>query len=356
MEKDIKFVKNLLLFIVGILVIYLISLLSSLLIPLVLALFLAMLVQPALAWFERKNLPFLVSLLGIAIPSLGGISIGVLIFYSTGKQLSKQKDTLLAQVKDKLDDVLLWFHERVGMDIIDIDTPKDVIEKVKPLFSVDWLVDSYSSFIDALGSFTGLFFMTLLYFIVLLGGILKYEQYLHYLEQGQKDRNLLDTFEQVKNSVVTYMKVKFFISFLTGLGYWLICVLFGIEFALFWGFLAFILNFIPTFGSIVATIPPLLLGLIEFDSMSSLGALFVSLFTVQIVMGNIVEPRLMGEKLSLNTITVLLGLLFWGYLWGITGMILSMPLLVLMKVILSQIPDAAILVRLMGSAPTSVEE
>ena len=90
--------------------------------------------------------------------------------------------------------------------------------------------------------------------------------------------------------------------------------------------------------------------------MGHLGFLALCLFIVQIVMGNVIEPKLMGEKLSLNTITVLLGLLFWGYLWGITGMILSMPLLVFMKVILSQIPEAAMLVRLMGAAPSLTKE
>lgn len=360
MENDIKVIKNILLFVFGILVIYLISLLSSLLIPLALALFLAMLLQPALAWFERKRVPFLISLLGIGIPSLGGLTLSGLIFYKTGKELAAEKDILLNQIEHKLIPLVESINNLTGLSFSIKDlihgTTQEALNQVEPLFSIDWLVDSYNSVIGAVGNFTGLFFMTLLYFIVLLGSILKYEQYLHYLEQDSDKKKLLQAFEKVKQSVVTYMKVKFMISLLTGVGYWIICILFGIEFALFWGFLAFILNFIPTFGSIIATIPPLLLGLVVFDSMSHLGFLVISLFSVQIIMGNIVEPKLMGEKLSLNTITVLLGLLFWGYLWGITGMILSMPLLVLVKVILSQIPEATMFVRLMGSTPESIND
>ncbi|MGB0525667.1 MAG: AI-2E family transporter, partial [Flammeovirgaceae bacterium] len=306
----------------------------------------------------RKQIPFLVSLLGIGIPSLGALSLAGLIFYRTGQRLVKKKEELLGQIEVKLTQVLNWLHQLPGMEEIlkDVITSADMIEKVEPLFSVDWLVSSYNSVVGVVGNFTGLFFMTLLYFIVLLSGILKYEQYLHYLEEGSKRMRILQAFEQVKQSVVTYMKVKVLISFLTGLGYWLICLFFEIEFALFWGFLAFILNFIPTFGSIIATIPPLLLGMVMLDSFSSLGFLLLALFSVQITMGNIVEPKLMGEQLSLNTITVLLGLLFWGYLWGITGMILSMPLLVLVKVILSQLPEATVLVRLMGTAPSNYQE
>lgn len=336
----------------GIVVIYLIYLLSSLLIPLALALFLAMLVQPALAWFERKEVPFLISILGIGIPSLGALTLSGLIFYKTGQQLLAKKQVLLSQIRGKLAGVLEWFNSYTGLDF----TAQSVIDKIEPLFSVDWLLSSSNTVFGALGNFTGVFFMTMLYFIILLGSILKYEQYIRYLEQDRETNRLLNAFEQVKGSVVTYMKVKVFISMFTGLGYWLVCLFFDIEFALFWGFLAFILNFIPTFGSIIATIPPLLLGMVLFDSMGQLGLLALCLFAVQTVMGNVVEPKLMGEKLSLNTITVLLGLLFWGYLWGTTGMILSMPLLVLVKVVLSQIPEATLLVKLMGTGPSTVKE
>ena len=131
---------------------------------------------------------------------------------------------------------------------------------------------------------------------------------------------------------------------------WPGCWLFGIDFALFWGFLAFVLNFIPTVGSIVATVPPILLGLIQLSTMSALLLLVLCLVVIQFFFGNFLEPKLLGTSLSLNTVVVILGLVFWGYLWGVTGMILSVPLLVLLKVILTQIPDAMLIVRLMGSS------
>jgi len=132
----------------------------------------------------------------------------------------------------------------------------------------------------------------------------------------------------------------------------MICSLFGVDFAIFWGFLAFVLNFVPTVGSIVATAPPLLLGWIQIDAYGTLALFALLMIAVQFVMGNIVDPLLMGNSLSINTVVIILGLVFWGYLWGITGMILSVPLLVLIKVILQQIPDARFLVRLMDSSPS----
>ena len=139
-------------------------------------------------------------------------------------------------------------------------------------------------------------------------------------------------------------------SLCTGIGYGLICWAFGIDFPLFWGYLAFVLNFIPTVGSVVATIPPMLLGLIQLGSPGAVIGLLLLLLVTQFSFGNIIEPRLMGSSLSLNTVVVILGLVFWGYLWGVVGMVLSVPMLVLVKVVLAQFKEAQIVVRLMGTS------
>lgn len=349
MEKNIKSIKNLLSILLAILLVYLLSVLSTLLIPLALALFIAILLQPVLSWFEKKKWPFALSLSMVSVSTLGVLWLFGMLFYRTGVNIVQQKTYLLSQVKIKLEGVIAWANNLPGVEL----QSSDMVDVLSGLMSYDWLIKSSGQFAGILGDFTGTFFMTALYLIGLLGGILKYEQYINYLEKGdtKKSQTMLSGFEQIKSSIVTYMKVKFFVSFITGLGYFLVCLIFGIKFSLFWGFLAFILNFIPTVGSILATIPPLLFGLIQFDSTGSIVLLVVLLLIVQIVMGNIVEPKMTGASLSLNTVVVILGLVFWGYLWGVTGMILSVPLLVLTKVILSQFPDASLLVRLMGSRP-----
>jgi predicted PurR-regulated permease PerM len=349
MEKDIKSIKNLLLILLAILAVYLLSVLSSLLIPLALALFIVILLQPTLAWFQSKKWPFTLSLSAISITTLSVLWLLGVLFYKTGESIASQKGVLLGQIQIKLNNIILWVNTMPGVAI----NTQDIINTLSQLMSYDWLLESSGHFAGILGDFTGTFFMTALYLIGLLGGILKYEEYIHYLEEGnaEKEEKLLAGFEYVKSSIVTYMKVKFQVSLMTGFGYFIICWAFGINFALFWGFLAFLLNFIPTVGSIIATIPPLLLGLIQVDSMGVIVLLFAMLMIVQVVIGNIVEPKMQGRKLSLNTVVVILGLVFWGYLWGVTGMILSVPLLVLTKVILSQMPDAQLMMRLMGSGP-----
>ncbi|MBT32614.1 MAG: hypothetical protein CMO01_23375 [Thalassobius sp.] len=346
MEKDIRAIKNVLIFITAILLIYILFVLSSLLIPLFLAFFLALLLQPLLAWFEKKDVPLMLSMIVISVSTVSVLYLISMLIYKTGAAMVAQKEELLAQINTKINSMLYWFNELSGLDL----SSDEAVNQISQMISADWLIKSTGNFAEAIGNFSSVFFMTLLYLLVLLGGILKYEQYIRYLSEGKPETNLLNGFEKVKTSIVTYIKVKVFVSFLTGFAYWIICLIFGLKFALFWGFLAFILNFIPTFGSIIATIPPLLLGLIQLDSIGPLLFLTLTLFSAQTIFGNILEPKLMGTSLALNTITVLLGLVFWGYLWGVTGMVLSVPLLVVIKVILEEVPGAEILVKLMGSS------
>ena len=296
----------------------------------------------------------MLSLSTISVTTLSTLWLLGILFYKTGESIVEQKDALLGQIQMKLNNIMIWINTLPGVQI----NTQDIVHTISELMSYDWLLESSGQFAGILGDFTGTFFITALYLIGLLGGILKYEEYIHYLQEGniEKEEKLLAGFEYIKSSIVTYMKVKFLVSLMTGLGYFLICWLFGINFALFWGFLAFLLNFIPTVGSIIATIPPLLLGLIQIDAMGVVLLMVILLVIVQIVIGNIVEPKIQGKKLSINTVVVIFGLVFWGYLWGVTGMILSVPLLVLTKVILSQIPDAQIVMRLMGSGPEDEQD
>jgi len=349
MEKHLVTIKNILLVFLAFVIIYLLFVLSTLLMPLALALFIAIVLQPALLWFERKKWPYALSLTVVSASTLGVLYLFGMLFYKTGQSIIEQKGYLLEQVNYKLKGIIEWVNTLPGVQF----NSDDIVGVLSSILSYDWLLESGGQFAGVLGDFTGSFFMTALYLIGILGGILKYEQYIAYLEKGDEEREkkVLKGFETIKASIVTYMKVKVFVSFLTGLCYFLICLAFGIKFALFWGFLAFLLNFIPTVGSIVASVPPILFGLIQFESIAAVWFLLLALLAVQIIMGNILEPKITGSRLSLNTVVVILGLVFWGYLWGVTGMILSVPLLVLMKVVLSQFPDAQLFVRLMGGGP-----
>jgi AI-2 transport protein TqsA len=184
--------------------------------------------------------------------------------------------------------------------------------------------------------------------LILLSGIMKYEAYLNYVGGETQSQKLLLAFIEIKDAIGSYMKVKFIISLLYGAGITLICFLFGLQYAFFWGFIGFFLNFLPVFGAIIGLIPVFILGLIQFESPYTAVLLNLIIYAFHFVLSNVLEPVMLGAKTSLNVIAVILGLLFWGFLWGIYGMFLSVPLMVLTKVVLSQIQGTELIVRLLG--------
>jgi predicted PurR-regulated permease PerM len=141
--------------------------------------------------------------------------------------------------------------------------------------------------------------------------------------------------QEMTDKISAYISIKTLISLLTGLLTYLLCWAFGVEFALFWATLAFLLNYIPTLGAIVATVPPILLGAVQIHSWAALGA-FAALFVVmQVALGQVLEPKLQGTRLAIKPVAILLGLIFWGVLWGIPGMFLATPLVAFMHILSS---------------------
>jgi predicted PurR-regulated permease PerM len=116
-------------------------------------------------------------------------------------------------------------------------------------------------------------------------------------------------------------------------------VFFGVKFAALWGLLIFMLNFIPTVGSIFAVIISLVVVLVQFGSLSYLLSIGVLLTVIQLLIGNVLDPRLMGRSLNLSPIVLLLALGFWGAIWGVLGMFLCVPFMVIMNIVLSHFPQ-----------------
>ena len=143
----------------------------------------------------------------------------------------------------------------------------------------------------------------------------------------------LERWKPIVGRVQRYLLLKTLISLVTGL---LVCFLtwaVGLDFALFWGFLAFVLNYIPNVGSFLASLPALLLASLQLGAPRTL-ALAAGYLVINIVLGNLVEPAVMGRGLRMSPLAIFLALVFWGWLWGPLGMILSVPLTVSLKILL----------------------
>lgn len=150
-----------------------------------------------------------------------------------------------------------------------------------------------------------------------------------------------------------YVAIKTIISLLTGLLVAVGTALFGLDYVLIWGTLAFLLNFIPTIGSIIAAIPAVIVSLVEFGFGHALGVA-VFYIIVNTVVGSMLEPRYMGRGLGLSPLVVFLSLLFWGWVLGPLGMLLSVPLTMTIKIAADTNPDSHWLAVLLGSAPRNI--
>lgn len=178
------------------------------------------------------------------------------------------------------------------------------------------------------------------------------------LGAGRKDpQAALAGYQEILRHINGYMKIKTWISLATGLLIAIWLAFLGIDYPLLWGVLAFLLNYIPNIGSIIAAVPAVLLALVQLGTTSALLA-GAGYLIVNLVIGNVVEPRFMGRGLGLSTLVVFLSLIFWGWVWGPVGMLLSVPLTMILKIALAAREETRSIAILLGSeqAPEPQED
>ncbi len=151
----------------------------------------------------------------------------------------------------------------------------------------------------------------------------------------ERKKKIEKTFKDITEQVQRYIATKFLISLVTAVIIGIVLWIFDIDFLIVWAVLTFFLNFIPNIGSIIAIILPTLMTLIQYESVGYTLLVASILTIIQNLIGNILEPKILGNKLGLNPLIILLSLLLWGYVWGIAGMFLSVPLTAVVKIIIS---------------------
>jgi predicted PurR-regulated permease PerM len=219
-----------------------------------------------------------------------------------------------------------------GADIVGLDESPQLAELVRKI--------NFTKIIQGLG-------LTVAGFIGSAGLILIYTLFI-FLEQKcflpKIDRMMSDENRRTKIKLIlqriygdtkTYIGIKTLTSLTTGFVSYFIMQTVGLDFAVFWAMLIFLFNYIPTIGSIVATIFPSVLALVQFPTLTPFVVIAIGVTATQMVVGNILEPRLMGNTLNLSPLVILLSLALWGSLWGIPGAILCVPITVLMMIIFS---------------------
>jgi AI-2 transport protein TqsA len=158
------------------------------------------------------------------------------------------------------------------------------------------------------------------------------------LNGSKHEGTVSEIISTVSVKIETYVAIKTFVSMLTGGACYIVLVLNDVDYASFWAFIIFLLNFIPTVGSMLAVLFPALLSLVQFPTFTPFVIIITSLGFIQLLIGNILEPKLMGNSLNLSPLVVMLSLAIWGSIWGVAGMFLSVPFTVILMIIFSEFP------------------
>jgi predicted PurR-regulated permease PerM len=164
--------------------------------------------------------------------------------------------------------------------------------------------------------------------------------------------------KRINESIRYYIWSMTAISFATGVISYIVLLIMGVEYAFLWSFLVFMLNFIPYIGPLISSLFPAIFAVITTGELLQFVYVFVAMEIIQIIIGNFIQPMVMGKGTNLSPITVIVALAFWGMLWGIVGMILAVPIMAVIVIICSQVPSTrylAILLSEKGNIP-DIEE
>lgn len=223
--------------------------------------------------------------------------------------------------------------------ILKFDEDESLFEYLNNNFNILSFLQSFAlGFTTSAVSFTKTFFLVVLLSAFFLSELKKIRQKISAAFSTENESRVYKMIQNIISDVTHYLSIKFIVSLLTGILVFLLCFFTGIDFPLVWAFIAFVLNFIPTFGSIISCALTILFALIQFYP--SLFVVFVIAFfmiAINFAIGNVLEPKIEGKNLGLSPFVILVSLSFFGWIWGILGMFLSVPFMVIVKIVCENI-------------------
>jgi len=314
---------------------------AQLILPFLVSVFLAIISTPLVAWLKHHKLPTWLAVTVTMIVDLAVIATLGLVVGRSVNEFTAAAPRYQERVQGLVTSIL------AALDARGIDTSQwRPLEAINPGAVFD-MVGSTLSAVAAVLSNT---FVVLLLLIFMLLEVTAFPAKLTAAFGGATDN--AERFTAVTRQIQRYLGIKTLVSLATGLaaGVWVAAL--GLGVPLLWGLMAFIFNFVPNIGSIVAAVPPIVLALMQFGVWRAV-AVAAGYAVINLVLANFVEPYLMGRRLGLSTLVVVLSLVFWGWVWGPVGMILSVPLTMVMKIALENTPDLRWIAVMLDASPGS---
>ena len=312
---------------------------SSLFVPFLLAGFIGLLCAPALFWLRDRGLPTPIALVVVLIGLFG---IGA-VFGGLMSSSINEFTRLLPSYQERFGSVVTSVTTTLESFGIDFGSSAEEANPFDPQTAIG-LVGNLAGNLGSLLNKSFLLFLTVCFIL---------------LEASSFPRKVREAFgdspeiegrmTEIGASIRRYLGIKTLTSILTGLLAYSALMALGVKFAPLWALIAFLLNFVPAIGSVMAAIPPVALALVD-NSPQTAVILALSYIGINIAVGNFLEPRVMGEGMGLSPLIVVTSLVFWGWILGPVGMVLAVPLTVILRILLGSQPDTQWVAVLLGPA------
>jgi AI-2 transport protein TqsA len=331
-------------FLVAVVICLVLHQLGSIFKPLVLAFFLAIVATPVLEFFQRLHVPRWLAVLIIFL-FVFVVLFGVgFLMWETGSTLVERAPSYGARLQVMVTDLMKTLRIPPGY-------------QPEMLRTLDWgtLVQPAQaagvagSILGTFATITTRILLILVFFLFILVAWPGIPDRLRRAFPDERGDRLVGVFLAADDQVRRYLATKIAIGTSTGLVVFVILRSFGVDLAEFWAILVFVLGFIPNIGSVIATVPPIIISALQFGFGPRFFLVGILLIVSQNLIGNVIEPKLMGDRLNLSPLVIIISLIFWSVIWGAVGVILAVPITAVLRLAFDQVPMLKPVASLMGS-------
>lgn len=309
---------------------------GSVFVPLVIAVLLSFVFSPIISFLSRHGVPRILSILLVLLIFLAFSFLVGLVLYSSVQSLVREFPKYQQRISTLLQNLIVYF-----------DLPEDILGELQINRRIGQLLVSVSG--NFMSFLSGLTMVIVFLFFVLLEQPFLHRKLTHAL-QDQATKKITIMLGHINSQIGRYISVKLLVSFLTATIVFTAFSVIGVDFPFIWSVLTFLFNFIPSIGSIAITILSGSFALVQFlPEWNPIIAALLSMSLTQIVIGNVLDPQLLGERLNLSPVVILLSLLVWGWIWGVIGMFLAVPITAAIKITLENVPGVRAIGILMGT-------
>ncbi|MCX7877712.1 MAG: AI-2E family transporter [Ignavibacteria bacterium] len=307
------------------------STLKSILIPFFIAIILSFIFEPLYDFLKNKKIPGFVAIILILLIIVAVANITSLFIFTSVNTFSAD----LPKYEEKFRNLINTLYNFLRLSDEDISKMHESLNLKNLLMQGSITGFLTSLFTSILGIF-GDFVLILIYVVFLLSEMGSIRQRIKNAYNVEKAYKISEILNEIFADVKKYLVGKTLINFIQAVIFGFILWAFGVDFYIVWAFLCFFSHYVPNIGSLISTILPGLIAVLQFDNLITPVIIIILLIIVQNVIGNILEPKYLGDQLDLSPLLLLFSLIFWGYVWGIVGMVLSVPIMSIIKITLSK--------------------